>query len=132
MALTISMVSPEKHLFSGQAKMIVARTTEGDIAFEPGHIPFVGVLLPGRVKVILEDGSNQLMAVHSGFVEVSHNEVSILSDVAELAHEIDVARAQEAQARAQAALTSNSDDVVAKQALIRAEVRLGVASESSS
>lgn len=112
--------------------MIVARTTEGDIAFEPGHIPFVGVLLPGRVKVILEDGSNQLMAVHSGFVEVSHNEVSILSDVAELAHEIDVARAQEAQARAQAALTSNSDDVVAKQALIRAEVRLGVASESPS
>jgi len=130
MALRVEIVSPQKHLFPASAKMVVARTTEGDIAFEPGHIPFAGVLLPGRVKVILENGSAQHMAVHSGFVEISHNDVSILSDVAELAHEIDVARAQEALAKAQTTLASDSQDSSAKEALIRAQVRLNVAAET--
>lgn len=134
MSLTVSLVSPEKHLLSAQAKMVIARTTEGDIAFEPGHIPFVGVLLPGQVKIVGEqeaDGPDQLVAVHSGFVEVSDDQVSILSDVAELAAEIDTERAQQAQARAQDALAADSNDTQAKQALARAQVRLAVAESSS-
>ena len=129
MSLKVAMVSPERHLFSAEAKMVVARTTEGDIAFEPGHIPFVGVLLPGQVKVLLPDNSAQLLAVHSGFVEVSHDEVSILSDVAELAQDIDVARAQQARDQAQSALAADSDDAEAQAALVRAQVRLSVAEQ---
>ena len=127
--MKVAMVSPERHLFSAEAKMVVARTTEGDIAFEPGHIPFVGVLLPGQVKVLLPDNSAQLLAVHSGFVEVSHDEVSILSDVAELAQDIDVARAQQARDQAQSALAADSDDAEAQAALVRAQVRLSVAEQ---
>ena len=126
--MKVEMVSPERHIFSGEATMVVARTTEGDIAFEPGHIPFVGVLQPERIKVIFADGSAQYAAVHSGFVEVCHNEVSILSDRAELASDIDIPRAEAARDRASAALTADPDDERAAASLKRAEIRLEVVS----
>ena len=125
--MKIELVSPESHVFSGDAKMVVARTTEGDIAFEPQHIPFVGVLLPGQVKVVFADDQTQLIAVHSGFVEVSEDSVSILSDVAELSQDIDVARAEAAEQRASQTLSENPDSAEAAAALRRAQVRLQVA-----
>lgn len=128
--MKVEMVSPERHIFSGEATMVVARTTEGDIAFEPGHIPFVGVLQPERIKVIFADGSAQYAAVHSGFVEVCHNEVSILSDRAELASDIDIPRAEAARDRASAALAADPDDERAAASLKRAEIRLEVVSLS--
>ncbi len=111
--------------------MVVVRTTDGDIAFQPGHVPFVGVLLPERVRIYGEDGDAQLIAVHSGFVEVSGDQVAILSDVAELAAEIDEDRARAAAERARAALTADPDDAVATAALKRAEIRLAVAAGST-
>ena len=125
------MVSPERHILTGEATMVVARTTEGDIAFEPGHIPFVGVLQPERVKVIFANGSAQYAAVHSGFLEVCNNEVSILSDLAELATDIDIPRAEAARDRASAALAADPDDQQAAADLKRAEVRLEVVSLAS-
>jgi F-type H+-transporting ATPase subunit epsilon len=65
--------------------------------------------------------------VHGGFVEVSHNHVIILSDIAELPKQIEVERAQAAKARAEEALRADPEDAVAKAALTRAEVRLEVA-----
>lgn len=127
-AMKIEMVSPERHILSGEAAMVVARTTDGDIAFEPGHIPLVGVLQPERMKVIFADGSAQYAAVHSGFVEVCHNEVSVLSDLAELASDIDIPRAEAARDRASAALAADPDDEQAAADLKRAEVRLEVVS----
>lgn len=126
--MKIEMVSPERHILAGEATMVVARTTEGDIAFEPGHIPFVGVLQPERVKVIFADGSAQYAAVHSGFVEVCDNEVSILSDRAELASDIDIPRAEAARDQASATLAADPDDEQAAADLKRAEVRLEVVS----
>ena len=107
--------------------MVLVRTTDGDIAFQPGHVPFVGVLLPERVRIYGPDGETQLIAVHSGFVEVAADKVAILSDVAELAGDIDVDRATAAAERARAALVDNPDDDEAAAALKRAEVRLAVA-----
>ena len=126
--MKVEMVSPERHILTGEATMVVARTTEGDIAFEPGHIPFVGVLQPERVKVIFADGSAQYAAVHSGFLEVCDNEVSILSDRAELATDIDIPRAEAARDRAFTALASDPADQQAAADLKRAEVRLDVVS----
>ena len=78
--------------------MVVARTTAGEIAFLTGHVPFVGVLSgKSPVKIAMAEGPVRVVAVHSGFVEVSHDNVTILSDVAELAEEVDVARAQSAR-----------------------------------
>jgi len=68
--------------------------------------------------------------VHGGFVEVSHNQVIILSDIAEPAADIDVARATDAKTRAEDALRANPDDIDAQAALIRADVRIEVAASA--
>jgi len=132
MALVVELVSPERVAYTGDAKMVICRTATGDIAFLPGHIPFIGVLATHAVRVLLDDGDEQVIAVHQGFVEVSPPEdgdtrVTILSDVCELAGTIDAARAQEAKERAQAAISADPDDVEALAAKERAEVRLSVA-----
>ena len=126
--MQVELVSPESIVFSGEATMVVARTTAGEIAFLPGHVPFVGVLSgKSPVKIMMADGTTRVVAVHSGFVEVSHNTVTILSDVAELSGDIDVARAQAAKERAEAQLRDRPDDIDVLAALLRAELRLSVA-----
>ncbi len=127
MALQVELVSPEEVVLATTASMVLVRTTDGDIAFQPGHVPFVGVLLPERVRIFGPDGDTQLIAVHSGFVEVAGDKVAILSDVAELATEIDTDRATAAAERAREALAADPDDAEAAAALQRAEVRLAVA-----
>ena len=131
MPLQVELVSPEEVVLTTTASMVLVRTTDGDIAFQPGHVPFVGVLLPERVRIYGDDGDTQLIAVHSGFVEVAGDKVAILSDVAELATEIDVDRATAAAERARSALTADPDDDEAAAALRRAEVRLAVAAGTS-
>ena len=132
MSLVVELVSPERVAYTGEAKMVICRTTTGDIAFLPGHVPFIGVLATHPVRVLLDEGGEQVIAVHQGFVEVSPPEdgdtrVTILSDVSELAETIDVGRAQEALARAEAELSANPEDPEAAAALNRARVRLSVA-----
>jgi len=132
MPLLVELVSPERVAYTGEAKMVICRTTTGDIAFLPGHVPFIGVLATHPVRVLLEDGGEQIIAVHQGFVEVSPPEdgttrVTILSDVCELSETIEVARAQQAKSAAESALASDSEDVEAAAALLRANVRLSVA-----
>ena len=109
MPLQVELVSPERILFSGQAEMVTARTTDGDIAFLPGHAPFIGALGVARLRVLLEGGGEEVAAVHGGFVEVKDDKVTILSDVAELASQIDVNRAREAQQRAEERLRAEQD-----------------------
>ncbi|MCB0996822.1 MAG: ATP synthase F1 subunit epsilon [Acidimicrobiales bacterium] len=121
MPLTVDLVSPEEILYSGEGSMVVARTSDGDIAFQPGHVPFVGTLVPCVAKVIFPGGGEQRIAVHSGFIEVAHDHVTILSDAAELAERIDVDRARAARDRAR---ETASSDPEAAAALARAEARL--------
>jgi len=130
--LQVELVSPEKVLYSGQASFVRARTVGGgEIAFLTGHAPFIGALDISSVKVIVESGEELFFAVHGGFVEVSDDTVTILSDVAELQSDIDVSRAEEARSRAEADLRTNPDDEEATAALKRAEVRIEVAGLSS-
>jgi F-type H+-transporting ATPase subunit epsilon len=126
--LDVELVSPERILFSGQASFVRVRTVGGgEIAFLTGHAPFIGALEICAVKLITEAGSEQLVAVHGGFVEVSDDRVTILSDVAELAEDVDVARAEQARAQAESDLRTNPDDEEAQAALKRAEIRIEVA-----
>jgi F-type H+-transporting ATPase subunit epsilon len=128
-SLHVEVVSPERILWTGEAEMVSARTLGGgDIAFLTGHAPFVGALDTGKVTVRPEEGSSDvLVAVHGGFVEVSNNRVTILSDVAELKDQIDVPRAQAALAKAEAELKAEGTNPDAEAAKRRAEVRLVVA-----
>jgi F-type H+-transporting ATPase subunit epsilon len=126
--MQVQLVSPEQVLYEGDADMVIARTIGGgDIAFLPEHAPFVGALAIWPVRVIQADGRELDAAVHGGFVEVSNNTVTVLTDVAELPEQIDVERATEARQRAQAAVVADADDEEAQAAFARAEVRLQVA-----
>jgi|TARA_B100001013_G_scaffold333140_1_gene249895 F-type H+-transporting ATPase subunit epsilon len=128
MTFQIELVSPEAISYSGEAEMVVARTLEGgDIAFQPGHVPFIGVLAVWSVDVIRPDGDRDTIAVHQGFVQVAGTRVSILSDVSESSDGIDVERARVARATAEAALAADKEDADAVGALARAELRLRVA-----
>ena len=128
MTLQVEVVSPEQVLWTGEAEMVSARTVGGgDIAFLTGHAPFVGALDIGVVTVRPPEGVDELVAVHGGFVEVSNDRVTLLSDVSELSSQVDVARARAALERAEAALRTSSTDADAAAAKRRAEVRLAVA-----
>ncbi len=126
MTLHVELVSPEQVLYSGDADMVVCRTTDGEIAFLTGHAQFVGSLGIGEVRVIEPDGDVVHAAVHGGFVEVSHDQVTVLSDVAELADQIDVARAQRAAEQAEL-YQREGGHPEAEAALRRARVRIEVA-----
>jgi len=125
--MQVELVSPERITFSGEASKVLVRTVGGgDIEFLPGHLAFIGVLQVSAAKVVDADNS-QVFAIHQGFVQISGEKVTILSDVSEAKEDIDVSRAQDAKARAESALAADSEDGEAHAALQRANVRLGVA-----
>ena len=124
MPMQVQVVSPERVLWSGEAERIVTRVVdEGDIAFLPGHTTYLGQLGAGVTEIAEVGGEVIKVAVHGGFVEVSDDRVSLLSDQAELATDIDIARAQAARERAQVTLRGG-DDEEAMWAAKRAETRL--------
>jgi F-type H+-transporting ATPase subunit epsilon len=129
--MKVEVVSPEQVLFSGEASMVITRTIGGgEIAFQPGHAAFLGALQECHTRVYLADGKIEDIAVHGGFVEVSNNKVSILSDSAELGSSIDVERARAAKDRAEATLR-HEHDAEAVSALSRAHARLNAAGVSA-
>ena len=126
MPMQVELVSPERILFSGEAEMVSCRTSAGDIAFLPGHAPFLGALQIHPVIIALTGGGREVAAVHGGVVEVSNNRVIILSDEAELANHIDEAEALRQKEEAERKLMEG-DDAECEAQLRRAHVRLIVA-----
>ena len=98
----------------------------GDIAFLPGHTSFMGALGSGVTEILQEGGDVVRVAIHGGFVEVSEDRVSLLSDTAEMASAIDVERARQAHERARHLLQDEDDEAV-RMSLVRAETRLRAA-----
>ena len=119
------LLTPERSLFSGDATYVMARTGDGDIAFLANHATFIGTLEICVVKIERPGEADLFAAVHGGFVHVAKNRVTLLADVAELANEIDVARARLAMERAEQAL-AHATDASVEAALRRAHVRLAV------
>ena len=90
--MQVELVSIEAALWSGEANAVFGRTVDGQIGILPGHIPLIAALAPGHmVRIDRTDGESLRVAVHGGFLSVSKSGVS-----AELAEDIDVARAREA------------------------------------
>ncbi|MFM7047155.1 MAG: ATP synthase F1 subunit epsilon [Actinomycetota bacterium] len=122
--MRVEVVSPERVLFSGVATQVITRTESGgEIAFLPGHTAFLGVLTENHTRIYLEGGKVQSLAVHGGYVEASGGHVTILSDNAELAEDIDVTRARAAKDRAESAMRGEHDAAVEAD-LRRAHARL--------
>jgi F-type H+-transporting ATPase subunit epsilon len=128
--MRVDLVSPERVLFSGEATEVITRTLGGgEIAFLAGHAPFLAALADSHTRIKLVDGEIIDVAVHGGFVEVSNNTVSILSDEAELGENISLAGAEAERDRAEERLR-HEHDAEAVAALSRANARISAAGGS--
>jgi F-type H+-transporting ATPase subunit epsilon len=125
--LQVELVAVERKIWSGEARMVIARTTEGELGIMPGHAPLLGQLAEGGVVTIRgAEGEDVIVAAHGGFLSVTEKGVSILAETAEISTEIDVERAREALARAEA----DADDAEALAASRRAQSRLRAAGQT--
>ena len=122
--LQVELVAVERKIWSGEARMVIARTTEGELGILPGHAPLLGQLAEGGVVTIRgAEGEDLVVAAHGGFVSVTERGVSILAETAEISTEIDVERARAALSRTE----GERDDPEAQAAARRAQSRLRAA-----
>ncbi len=112
----VNIVTPDGPVYDSEVTMVVAKTVTGEMGVLAGHIPMVAPLAIGAVKLNKADGSQELLAVNGGFIEVRPDKISILAPAAEIADSIDVARAKQALARAEGRLQAKSDDIDFKRA----------------
>lgn len=131
MPLTVELVSAERRVWSGEANFVVARTLDGELGILPGHISLLGVLAEGFIVRISggEAGDGIEVAAHGGFLSVSNDVVTILTETAELSDEIDVDRARAALERAMTAAGAGDDEDASESAAARARARLAAAGE---
>ena len=91
MTLQVALVIPDRELWSGEARTVIAKTTEGDIGVLTGHAPVFGILAEGSLVEILTEESSVKAAVSGGFLSVADDQVSILAAQAQLGQDVDVA-----------------------------------------
>jgi F-type H+-transporting ATPase subunit epsilon len=81
---TLEVVSPEAIIWSGQAEMLITRTTEGEIGILADHEPTMAALATGSTIITPEQGERITLAIHGGFLQILANEVTLLTDRAEI------------------------------------------------
>lgn len=124
----LKIITPERIFFDKDAYMVELNTTEGEIGVYAGHIPTTCIIKPG-ILTIRMDGEEKEAALHSGFVQILPDRVTILAEVIEWPEEIDLHRAEAAMERAKERIahrTSETDIARAETALLRAMARITV------
>ncbi|MGN6203395.1 F0F1 ATP synthase subunit epsilon [Humibacter sp.] len=82
--IKVSVVSADREIWSGDASMVVARTTIGEVGILPGHTPLLGTLAEGEVRITLPGGERLVASAADGFVSFENNELTVLAGKAEL------------------------------------------------
>lgn len=126
--LQVELVAADRLVWSGEATMVIARTTEGDVGIMPHHAPMLSLMVDGVVDVRTGDGETWVAAVDAGLLSVAGNRISILSEHAEMSHEIDLEKARADLERARSAGEQDDD---AEEAVRRAEARIRAAERAS-
>ena len=121
--LNVQLVAADRAIWSGTARIVIARTLDGDLGVLPGHALLLAELADGVVTIRTSEGPSVVAAVHGGFISVTEDSVSLLAESAELAEEIDVDRVRRAVQRLETENREGSDQSLA-QAQSRAETRL--------
>ncbi len=103
-----NVVSAEESIFEGSVSMLIAAGSEGDLGITPGHAPLITGLQPGPVRVVKENGEEDVFYVSGGFLEVVPNTVTVLADTALRAADLDEAAALEAQERVRKEMAEQS------------------------
>jgi F-type H+-transporting ATPase subunit epsilon len=129
--VALRVVSVERSLYEGDVEFIVANGADGELGILARHAPLMTILKPGALRIQeVIGGSEQLIFVGGGFLEVLPDRVTVLADVAEHADEITVERAEEARKRAQDSLAGTltaAEEIEFQTALAMAEARLRLA-----
>ena len=126
--LQVELVAADRLVWSGEATMVIARTTEGDVGILPHHAPLLSLLIDGVVDVQTPEGESWVAAVSAGFLSVAKNRVSILSEYAEMSHDIDLEKARQDLERAKSA---GENDDAAEEAVRHAEARIRAVEKAS-
>jgi len=108
--LRVALVVPDSELWSGEARTVIAKTTEGDIGVLTGHSPVFGVLAEASVVEILTEDSEVRAAVAGGFLSVADDRVSVLAAQAQLGGEVDIEEARHELATALAEASPGTED----------------------
>jgi F-type H+-transporting ATPase subunit epsilon len=126
----VEVVSAESHVLTAEATSLTARSVEGDIGILPGHQPALIALDIGPVRIVLEDGRVEHVAVHRGVLYVDRGDrVIVLADIAELGSRVDVRRARARIAQLEQRL-GEGEDAVLRMSLRKQQLRLEVAEEA--
>jgi F-type H+-transporting ATPase subunit epsilon len=92
--LRLKIITPEKLVFDGEVEELVAPGQMGEFGVLPGHVPFLSVLFPGRLRFKTEESGENTLIIHGGLADVKDDTVSILTDQSENPEEVDVATAR--------------------------------------
>jgi F-type H+-transporting ATPase subunit epsilon len=111
MTLHVDIVSAEAEIFSGTATMVFAPAEMGEVGIAPRHTPLLTRLKPGEVRVQTQEGEELSFFVSGGMLEIQPHVVTILSDTAIRADDLDEAQALEAKHRAEKMLADKSADI---------------------
>lgn len=119
MAQTIhcDIVSANESIYGGNVMMVIAHGVQGDLGVLPGHAPLLTQLNPGPVRVVKEDGSEEVYYVSGGVLEVQPTIVTILADTAVRANDVDEAAAEQARKAALEALSNQKSEMDTSAAL---------------
>ena len=109
--IQVDIVSAEEQIFSGEAYMVYAPAVMGELGIAPRHTPLISPLKPGEIRLDMGDGKEEFFFISGGILEVQPHLVTVLSDTAIRAHDLDEAAAIEAQKRAEAALVDQKSDL---------------------
>ena len=127
--VNLNVVSAEESLFSGSIKSLQITGSEGELGIMPGHAPLLTSLKPGMALITKEDGTEEVIYLSGGMLEVQPNNVIVLADVATRSADLDEQAVLDAKQRAEENINKHSDDVdfaVAAAELARAVAQLRV------
>ena len=127
MTMHVNIVSAEQEIYSGTVIQVFAPAEMGEVGIMPRHAPMLSTLKPGVVRVITQENEEQTFFVSGGILEIQPHVVTILSDTALRASDIDESSALEAKTRAEAAMKDKASDMdyaKAKSELIEAVAQI--------
>jgi F-type H+-transporting ATPase subunit epsilon len=113
----VDIVSAEQEIYSGEADMVIAPGEAGELGILPEHMPLLTRIKPGTVRILSEGNPEEVIYVSGGMMEVQPDRVTVLADTSVRAHDLDEAKAMEAERLAKEAMASHTGKMEHAEAL---------------
>ncbi len=106
---TVEIITPDEIIYKGDAASLTLPTADGEITVLPGHIPLIGVLIPGTI-ILRKEGTETIFAVSRGVIEIGRGNVRVLAQTADRAEKLEEAAIEQAKVNAQALMDEKRSD----------------------